>query len=165
MSKASIKFRPADALPILVYIGAYWLDSNLKTISIYPIYLVPILWATSKWGLRAGVPLALLSAAISTPVPPLFEWGINATNLDMIFTRSTTLSLIAIFYSNYKKQVDSHRKRIDQLKSIVPQCPDCGAIFCNDGRWRPLEELIENPERIGIKPMHGCNASKQQTKP
>ena len=164
MSTASEKIRPSDALPILLYVAVHYIDRKLPDIAIYPIYLVPILWATSKWGLRAGMPLAVLSGAMSTPMQPLLEWGKNIASLDIIITRSTILILLAIFYSNYANQVKSNRRRIDRLKTIVPQCPDCGAIFCHDGQWRSLAELTSDPECIGVTPKHGCHVSKQPNK-
>ena len=165
MSTASVKLQPSDALPILLYVAACYIDSKLPDIAIYPIYLVPILWVTSKWGLRAGMPLAVLSGAISTPMQPLLEWDKNIGSLDIFITRTAILALLAIFYSNYANQVKSYRRRIDRLKTIVPQCPDCGAIFCHDGQWRSLEELNSAPECIGATPKHECHAGKQPIKP
>lgn len=154
-----------NALPFLAFVVAYLLDHALTNIALYPVYLVPILWATSKWGSKAGIPLAVLSAGLSTPMHFSLEWSRNILHLDVFISRAITLAMLTLFFSNYKKQVKSHKRRIDRLRSIVPQCPDCGAVFCSDGQWRPLEQLISNPENYGVMPRHDCIRIKQPTKP
>lgn len=152
-------------MPLLSFAVAYYIDHKFKSAVIYPAYLVPILWSTSRWGKRAGVVFAVLSAGLSTPMSPLLEWNYNKPYLAIFIARSSVLSLLSIFYSNYISQNKSNRQRLLRLKSIIPQCPDCGAVYCRDGQWRSMELLISNPEQFGVMPSHDCNSSKQTAKP
>ena len=160
MSSSFAKSWSSNLFPFLLLYAIYLIDNEPPNVALYPLYLVPIFWITSKWGWRAGVPFAVFSAGLSTPMSPLLGWGQNIVYIDMLITRSITLALLALFYSNFISQAKANRKRIERLKSIVPQCPDCGAVYCHDGQWRSLEQLISNPKEFGVRPKHNCTAAK-----
>ena len=165
MSSSFAKSWISNVVPFLAFAVTYYIDHKLKTIAIYPAYLVSILLATSKWGALGGVSFSIMSGGISSPMSPLLEWKKNIPYLDIFIARSFVLALLAIFYSNYISQVKIHKKHITRLKSIVPQCPDCGALYCHDGQWRSMEQLVLDPEQFGVMPSHDCNSSKQTAKP
>lgn len=165
MSSSFAKSWISNVLPFLAFAVAYYFDHKLTTIAIYPAYLVSILLATSKWGALGGVSFSIMSGGISSPMSPLLEWKKNAPYLDIFIARSFVLALLSIFYSNYISQLKINKKRVTRLKSVIPQCPDCGALYCRDGQWRSMEQLVSDPEQFGVMPSHDCNSSKQTAKP
>jgi hypothetical protein len=162
MSSSFARSWSSNVLPFLLLYAVYLIDNKFSGIAIYPIYLLPIFWITSKWGSWAGVSFAVFSAGLSTPMSPLLGWDQNIAYLDMLIARSATLALLALFYSNFISQAKSNRTRVERLKSIVPQCPDCGAVYCRDGKWRSLEQLISNPKDFGVMPKHICPTVNSQ---
>ena len=165
MSSSFAKSWISNVLPFLAFAVTYYIDHKLESIAIYPAYLVSILLATSKWGALGGVSFSIMSGGISSPMSPLLEWKKNAPYLDIFIARSFVLALLAVFYSNYISQLKIHKKRVTRLKSVIPQCPDCGALYCRDGQWRSMEQLVSDPEQFGVMPSHDCNSSKQTAKP
>ena len=165
MSSSFAKSCISNAMPFLFFAVAYYIDHKFRSYAIYPAYLVSILWSTSRWGTKAGVAFAVLSASVSTPMSPLLEWNYNKPYLDIFIARSSVLALLAISFSNYISQNKVNRERLIRLKSIIPQCPDCGAVYCRDGQWRSVEQLVKDPEKFGVMPSHVCNSRKQTAKP
>ena len=165
MSSSFAKSCISNAIPFIFFCLAYYIDHKFKGAAMYPAYLVAILWAGSRWGMKVGLVFAVLSSGLSTPMSPLLGWKQNTPYLDIFFGRALVLSLLTIFYCNYISLNRINKKHLVQLKSVIPQCPDCGALYCRDGKWRPLEQLVSDPQKFGVMPIHDCNSSKQITKP
>jgi len=153
----------SNLAPFLLFYLAYIIDHAFSRIYIYPIYLVPILWISSKFGWQIGSVFAILGAALSTPISPHVAMNINQQYLDQFIARSITLTSLSALYSNYISLAATHKKRYRRLSELVNQCPDCGSILCQDGQWRTLEELISNPNTFGKKPNHDDCANRKNS--
>ena len=163
--KLNTKLQITHLGPLVLFLIAYWIDHKLQETVVYPIYLIPILWLSSKWGWPIGVMFSIFAAFLSTPISPMLAWSSNAAYIDSFVTRSITLSFLAILYSNYTHAVAAHKNRYERLKSLVPQCPDCGAVLCRDGQWRSIEDLIKNPKIFGKLPTHNCHSLMSKSQP
>lgn len=163
MSGLTFKLRFSNLLPILLFLIAYYIDHGLAGMEVYPVYLIPVLWMSSKWGWPIASLFAVAAAILSTPISPFLAWSSNLAYLNSFATRSITLVLLCILYSNYLNLIRTYKKRYEQLKILVPQCPDCGAVFCCDGEWRTLEKLLSDSSSIGVMPRHDCNSAKLKT--
>ena len=163
--KLNTKLQITHLGPLVLFIIAYWIDHKLQETVLYPIYLIPILWLSSKWGWQIGVMFSIFAAFLSTPISPMLAWSSNVAYIDSFVTRSITLSFLAILYTNYTHAVSTHKNRYERLKSLVPQCPDCGAVLCHDGQWRSIEDLIKNPKIFGKLPTHNCHSLMSKSQP
>lgn len=163
MPTLRLKLILGNLAPFLLFYVAYYVDHDLKEADLYPIFLIPIFWISSKWGWPTGCLFSILGAMLSTPASPLLEFSNNYVYLNVFITRSITLVLLCMFYSNYISMLNSHKKRYDRLTSLVNQCPDCGALLCHDGQWRTIRELNSNPSSIGTIPKHdNCPNQERQ---
>ena len=163
--KLNTKLQINHLAPLVLFFIAYWIDHKLQETVVYPIYLIPILWLSSKWGWPTGVMSSIFAAFLSTPISPMLAWSSNVAYIDSFVARSITLSLLAILYSNYTGAVSTHKSRYERLKSLGPQCPDCGAVFCRDGQWRTIEALIKDPKNLGVLPSHDCHTLRTKSQP
>ena len=154
MHPSTLKSLLSNLTPFLLFYLAYIIDHALSQTSIYPIYLVPILWMSSKFGWQTGSAFAILGAALSTPISPNIALSINLQYLDQLIARSITLASLSLLYFNYIRLVSTHKKRYGRLTALIDQCPDCGYLLCRDGRWRSLEDLNSNPNMLGNTPKH-----------
>ena len=155
----------SDLWPLLLFFIVYLIDHGSPNIILYPIYLVPILWMSSKWGWMSGVVFSIFAAWLSTPISPLLPWSSNQEYITSFAARSITLSLLSILYSNYTSLARAHKYRHDSLKLLVHQCPDCGAIYCRDGQWRSLDEIVAHPSLFGKLLIHDCHVFQSKLKP
>ena len=154
MSTTRLKLLFRNLGPFLFFYTTYFIDHSLGEADLYPIYLIPIFWMSSKWGWPVGCIFSILGALLSTPISPFLPFGSNINYLNEFITRSITLALLCIFYSNYINMLNTHKKRYELLTSLVNQCPDCGALLCHDGKWRTIQELNANPSSFGTMPKH-----------
>jgi hypothetical protein len=46
--------------------------------------------------------------------------------------------------SVYAKTVETHRKRLEAYRRLVPMCHGCGKILWKDGTWKTPEETMED---------------------
>jgi len=154
-----------DAWPFLLIACIYFIDHKYYYIALYPLFLIPLLWITVRWGLVFGVSLAVLCAAISTPASTFIDWRSNLPYLFALTLRVITLSILVLFFYNYHDTVSTHKKRVERLKALIPQCPKCGDVFCADGQWRSLNALIGDNGEFLNKPKHDCIDIKLSSEP
>ena len=154
-----------NLLPFCLFFVAFIIDSRFSGIKLYPIYVPPVLWISATLGWPIGSAFAVFGAILSTPSSPFISLKDNIVYLDSIVARSLTLVILSILFSNYINLMQIHKKRYEKLKSLFPQCPDCGSVLCQDGQWRPIEELIANPSMVNCAPRHDCHNFRLDTKP
>ena len=159
-----LKLIPTKLAPLILFFIAYYVDASFPTASIYPIYLIPTLYMSAKWGWLLASLFAIFGALLSTPISPFIPSAINIVYIDSFATRSITLVTLCILFSNYTTLLRTHEKRYESLKKLIPQCPNCGSILCNDGQWRSLDKLISKPSYFGDTPRHDCNHDQLETK-
>jgi predicted tellurium resistance membrane protein TerC len=140
------------SLMFVFFLGATLLDFKLPSLDIYPIYLISILYASINFSFISSLPLSAIASYLSIHDKAAAFGG----DLNIIIVRFILLSVISYLFSVYIGLVKTYRLRFALLKSILPQCPDCGAILCQDGRWRSLEDISESPDLIGTLPKHDC---------
>ena len=153
-----------NLLPLILFFIAYYIDHKFAKASMYPIYFIPTLYMSAKWGWPSGAVFSVFGAILSTPISPFIPSASNIVYIDSFATRSITLVTLCILFSNYTTLLRTHKKRNESLKKLIPQCPNCGSILCNDGQWRSLEKLISKPSDFGNTPTHDCRHDQLETK-
>ncbi|HVE16527.1 MAG TPA: hypothetical protein VNB29_07310, partial [Chthoniobacterales bacterium] len=51
--------------------------------------------------------------------------------------------------SLYTKTVEANRKRLEEMRALIPICHNCGKIFASDGTWLPIEEAVKQSLKVG----------------
>lgn len=164
MQASFFKLKLASLGPLALFIIVYCIDNRLGSLAIYPIYLAPILLINSKWGWPIASLFAVLAAFLSTQTSAFLSEGNNQAYFATFMIRSTTLITLSLLYSNCRGIISSQKQRLDRLIAIVPQCPDCGAIFCCDGQWRSLEQIISEPNAYTVLRKHDCYGNEPRSK-
>jgi hypothetical protein len=157
----------------LAFAAVYSLDRfTPPDLLLFPLYLIPIgltlfnygsAWATLACLLAAllGFQAELLAArtfgrTFSYPWIPLQVWAV----------RGLVYLLITWLLSLYTRSKQIARHRIDTLKRLLPLCPDCGMLHCQDGQWRSLETIFSDPgSSFPPLPRHGCQSSHPPAAP
>jgi len=135
------------ALSALVLVA--WLDlyTGLQ-ISVFPLYIFPVVWSTWFLGLGSGLGLSLLA----TLVHRWADWPAlgSEMKLGIILERSLSsfvlLGFIAYSFHVFKLGRRSDRERIGQLEAMVRLCPVCNRVHRTSGQWQDFEAcLAERP--------------------
>ena len=135
------------------------LDFKLASLTIYPIYLISILYASINFSFISSVPFSVVAAYLS-----IHDEGLGSAGfINTLMVRFLLLTTISYLFSAYIGLVNTYRQRFELLKTLVPQCPDCGSILCNDGEWRSLEVISGKPELLGFLPRHECEPKSVST--
>lgn len=164
MRAVILKLRLASLGPLVLFFIAYYIDNRLGSLAAYPIYLAPILWISSKWGWPIGSLFTILAAMLSTQSSALLSGSNSLAYLATFAVRSITLVSLSLLYSNYRGIINSQKQRLDRLIAIVPQCPDCGAVFCGDNQWRSLEQIKLDPNAYAVLQKHDCYGDELRPK-
>ena len=139
-------------ITVALFLGALFIDFKLSGWTIYPVYLVSILYASTSFTFCASIPLAAIAAFLS-----IRNEGANTANfINILLVRFALLFIISYLFSAYIDLIKTYRIRFELLKTLIPQCADCGSIFCKDGRWRNLKEVTGRPDLLGELPKHEC---------
>jgi len=128
------------ALAALVLVA--WLDLYTGVqISVFPLYIVPVVWATWFLGLGSGLGLSLLA----TLVHRWADWPVAGSDmkLGVVFERSFSsfvlLGFLAYSFHVFKLGRKSDRERIEQLEAMVRLCPVCNRVHRGNGQWQSYE--------------------------
>lgn len=137
---------------LVFFLVAALLDFKLASLSIYPIYLVSILYASVNFSFVSSLPFSAIAAYLS-----IHDEGLDLPGIiNTLIVRFILLASISYLFSAYIGLVNTYRLRFELLKTLVPQCPDCGAILCHDGEWRTIEAISGKPELLGSLRVHEC---------
>jgi len=138
------------SITLALFLGALIIDLNFPTLIVYPIYLISILYASKIFTFFASVPLTAIAAYLS-----IRSEGTEIVSfINILLVRLVLLFIISYLFSAYIDLIRTYRLRFELLKPMIPQCPDCGAIFCKDGKWRSLTEITGKPNLLGELPIH-----------
>ena len=138
--------------------------STSSEISLFPLYLIPIGLAFLGSG-----PIAAYAACGVASLAWLIAELHTATFSNAwipyqgMVARGFIYVLITWLVSHYAEAVRLSRTRLANLKRVLPICPDCGMFCCHDGQWRTIEQVINNPERLGSPPRHHCGHGPQNS--
>lgn len=137
---------------LILFVVAFFLDNAFTDLNIYPLYLASILYAAINISFCSSLPISTFAAYLS-----LIDEGLGAFSLfNTLIVRTILLVTIAYLFKNNFELAKTYHRRFELLKTLVPQCPDCGSIYCNDGKWRSMEQISDDPSLLGALPIHGC---------
>jgi len=157
MQKASFAARLASVL--IGFLVIYFIDVYTSSdLSLFPLYLIPIGLALFNFGSLAAY-LACLGSGLLWLIADIQTNSQSRgvlISLQWMLARLLVYLLLAHMVVLYDRAVARARDRIDRISRLLPVCPHCGQIFCHDGQWRPLDDLIASPSQIGQLPEHGC---------
>jgi len=144
-----------------VFALEYWSSSE---ISLFPLYLIPIGLAFFAFGPIAAY-AACGVASLAWLIAELHTSSFSQAWIPYqgMVSRGFIYFLITWLLSHYAEAVKLSRARLTNLKRLLPICPDCGMLFCHDGQWRTIEQVINNPERLGSPPLHHCGHGPQNS--
>jgi hypothetical protein len=126
-----------------------WLDVITGVqLSVFVLYVVPVVSATWFLGLGGGLWLSLLSvlahrwADLPAKTAETNLWIIGEKGLASFLL----LGFIAFSFHTFKRGRKIDRERIEQLEALVRLCPVCNRVHLINGRWQSLEAcLAERP--------------------
>lgn len=117
-------------------------------ITSFPLYLIPIVLTVFYFGPE----IAWIMVVCST-----IAWSVNdyltgnvysyeGVRYWNIFVRFITYALAVYGLGVYHATLETHRKRLDNLRRLLPICSSCGKIMWKDGKWKTPEEILETVE-------------------
>ena len=109
----------ALSVTLLLFLGATLLDFKLATLSIYPIYLASILYASINFSFTASIPLSAIAAYLS-----IHNESFNIFVIIYTFTvRFILLLVISFLFSAYIGLAKTYRLRFELLKDSRTPMP------------------------------------------
>lgn len=140
----------------------FLLDLNTSNeLSLFPLYLLPIVIATYRNGSRAGY-LACVFASLAWLLASLIASSYSQTWIAVqgMLSRSLVFLIVTHLLIKNKNLRDDAIETLDRLKSAMPICPDCGKILCYDGNFRSLEKIIVNPLQSLTRSCNDCQKNR-----
>ena len=136
---APIIFIPS-ILVLQVYMG--------YEVALFPLFLVPVVQLTWEFGWRGALGSVVLSIGVwilgsHWSGQDFSSGGIRYYNAG---ARGIIFVLAAVFTHLFKTTLESHRRQMEAMKSLLNVCHGCGAVQGSDGQWVPLNQLLSRPK-------------------
>jgi len=126
----------------------------------FPLYLLPISLSFFYFGKTGGY----LAVVVASGLWFLNDFLTGHTYEVEIVRYWNALARVLIYgifvygLSLYAKTVETNRRRMDDLRAIIPMCHGCGKIFAADGTWLPIEDAMEKMSQINQE-CPGCRTA------
>jgi hypothetical protein len=153
--KASFLFFFMALASLLV---VYWLDLSVyQEFSLFPLYLLPILISLFWLGRYPAYIFCFLSSLfwLIAALQSNFYSSTVAPYIGMfsrLFFFTTTTYLILLYQQTTRRCQD----QLNQLRRILPICPNCGRMLCIDGQWRTFDDILKNISIHDLSPSCHC---------
>jgi len=115
---------------LVAFAVAFWLASATTSELALLSFLLPIGLTLRNFGPLPAYSLSFLASLVG--LPPL--WLAIGHFLLLVF-----VTALASHHLQFLRQT---RERHRLLTVLLPLCPNCGQLLCDDGQWRPLEQAI-----------------------
>lgn len=131
---ASLIFLP------LVFVGQVTLGPEITLFPFHMVAVAQLAWEFGRKGAFLGAALAAVLWIVGSEVGAWAfgaEWIVYYNAL----VRGGVYLLAGIFFVMFRRTLESHRLRIEALRSLVDVCHGCGAVRGSDGTWVSMDEL------------------------
>ena len=128
-----------------------WLDFLTGgEISLFPLYMIPVMLMSWDFGWRGALLSVLLAVAswIYTSIQVGQEFTSESLRFYNGLVRGVVFGQAGFFIILFKNTLNTHRMRMDAMRSLLNVCQSCGAVQGSDGQWVPMKELL----KMGQKP-------------
>lgn len=126
----------------------------------FPLYLAPILLAFFYFG-KVGGFTAVVVATVAWFANDILTGHVYSSEIIRYWNAGARVLIYSLFVyglSVYAKTVTENRKRLEDLRALIPVCHTCGNICGVDGVWRPISEAVQNLN-VNLPECPGCRAS------
>ena len=134
----------AVAAIISAFLLDTWIEATTHSDLALLLYLLPIGLTLHTFGPRPAYLLCLLAALVGT-APPLFT-----------VLRFLLLALLVAAASHHLLTLRHTRSQVRRLHQLLPLCPDCGQLLCQDGQWRHPEQALQQLPSLQSLAYHIC---------
>lgn len=152
---------PFKKLSIFVFLSiiSALIDRFYRMQSLYPLYLIPV-----HYGLRSFSPYVIIALIPLFSCLSLLLEDFTASNITHLFiafsVRAIMLLIPAFLILLYSNSSSKSRSLLFKFKNLLPLCPDCSLVYCSDGSWRKLEEILDSPDLYNVIPDHNCRQDR-----
>ncbi len=134
------------ALVLLALVA--WLDLVTgPEISVFPLYILPLLWAVWHANLTIGLWLSLLAALVRRWID--YHEGHSYSNWwifwEVGLASLTTYAFVVFSFHIFKRGRKIDHERIRRLEEMLPLCPACRRVRNHNGDWTGLEACLREP--------------------
>ena len=119
-------------------------------VSSFPLYLLPIVLTMFYFGPKIAFVVVIISVTAWTLNDILtgHTYAHEAIRYWNASARLLVYSLVVYGLGVYLRTLDAHRKRIEDLRKLLPVCATCGKIMWKDGTWKTPQEILESVETV-----------------
>ena len=119
-------------------------------VSSFPLYLLPIVLSVFYFGPKIAFVVVIISVTAWTANDILtgHTYAYEAIRYWNAFARLLVYSLAVYGLAVYLTALNTHRKRIEDLRKLLPICTTCGKIMWKDGTWKTPQEILESVESV-----------------
>ncbi len=132
-------------------------------VSSFPLYLIPIVLTVFYFGAKIGFGTVVVVTAVWTTNDFLtgHVYSYEAIRYWNAAARFVVYGLVVYGLSVYMKALAAHRRRVEDLRRLLPICSTCGKIMSKDGTWKTPQEILS----LVDKPGHSQGSSGCDHKP
>jgi hypothetical protein len=132
-------------IPSVWFLWVFWGQIKLgHEITLFPLYIIPVAslswdfdWKGTAFGVALAVCLWLWGSALSGQ-----EYSDEWMRYYNGFIRGVVYLVSGIFILLFKRTLNTHRRQMDAMQSMLNVCHGCGALQGSDGRWIPMDQLL-----------------------
>ncbi len=125
-----------------------WVDYALGEIGIGPIYLFLVAYVGWQFNTLAAAGLAAVVATLCR-LWAYYLSGPKYSSHWILYENAATWLIVffaaAYALMSYRRTLETHRRRLESLRRMLPVCHGCGSMRGPDGRWRSFEQLSSSP--------------------
>jgi len=124
----------------LVFVGQVTLGPE---ITLFPFHMVPVAqlaWEFGRKGAILGAALAVVLWIVGSEVGA-WEFSAEWIRYYNALVRGGVYLLAGVFFVLFRRTLESHRMRVEAMRSLVDVCHGCGAVRGSDGVWVSMDEL------------------------
>lgn len=113
-------------------------------VSSYPVYLLPIFLAFFNFGKVGGYLACVIAIGLWTVID-IANHHLFSHEFLRYWNAGSRLMVYMLFVyglSIYVKTVDVHRRRLEDMRRLIPICHGCGKIRWVDGTWKTPREVL-----------------------
>jgi len=117
----------------------------------FPLYLVPIALSFFYFGKMGGylAVIAVTALWLTNDFLTGHTYQIEVVRYWNAGARLLIYGLFVYGLSLYAKTLAAHRRRVEDLRRILPMCHGCGRILWKDGIWKLPAEALAAAESEG----------------
>jgi hypothetical protein len=134
-------------MPLMIFTLIFYAQVELGyEIGLFPLYMIPVAQLSWDFGWKGTLVSVLLAVFLWTWSSILSEqlYSVEWYRYYNAAIRGVVYLVFGVFILLLKRTFETHRRRMEAMQAMLNVCHGCGALQGSDGRWIPMDQLLNN---------------------